>query len=144
MDSDFGKQLLEIVDSENDLSNKILFPGMLTGNIKWQAFYEAEAFVLPSHQENFGIAVAEALACKTPVLISDQINIWREIKSGGAGIIEPDDYNGTFTLLEKWLKLSNSEKQELKRGAAETFNEKFKINSVIKTMVGTIDKSINP
>lgn len=143
MDSDFGIELLEIVESESGLSNRVSFPGMLEGKAKWQAFYEAEAFVLPSHQENFGIAVAEALACETPVLISDQVNIWNEIKSGGAGIIEPDDYDGTYSLFEKWLQLSIYDKQEMKRGASETFNEKFKINSVIKTMVRTIDKSIH-
>lgn len=143
MDSDFGKELLTIVESQKDLDHHVIFPGMLSGKAKWQAFYEAEAFVLPSHQENFGIAVAEALACETPVLISDQINIWREIKSGSAGIIEPDDLEGTYNLFDKWLRLSDSEKQEMKRGAAETFNEKFKINSVIQTMVNAIKESIN-
>jgi len=48
----------------------ITFTGMLSGNRKWGAFSAADAFVLPSHQENFGIAVVEALACGTPVLIS--------------------------------------------------------------------------
>ena len=43
---------------------------MLSGNPKWGAFAAAEAFILPSHQENFGIAVVEALACGIPVLIS--------------------------------------------------------------------------
>ena len=57
----------------------VLWPGMLGGAAKWGAFRGAEAFVLPSHQENFGIAVAEALACGTPVLISNQVNIWREV-----------------------------------------------------------------
>ena len=41
----------------------VTFTGMLTGKPKWGAFAAAEAFILPSHQENFGIAVVEALAC---------------------------------------------------------------------------------
>ena len=56
---------------------------MLTGNLKWGAFAAADAFMLPSHQENFGIAVVEALACGIPVLISNKINIWREIVDDG-------------------------------------------------------------
>ena len=67
-------------------NSRITFTGMLSGNLKWGAFAAAEAFILPSHQENFGIAVAEALACGTPVLISDQVNIWREIVQDGSGL----------------------------------------------------------
>ncbi len=60
---------------------------MLTGDLKWGALHAAEVFVLPSHQENFGIAVVEALACGKPVLISDKVNIWREIAADGAGSV---------------------------------------------------------
>ena len=41
--------------------------GMLQGEAKWSAFRAAEVFCLPSHQENFGIVVVEALACGKPV-----------------------------------------------------------------------------
>ncbi len=67
----------ELMRGEN--APPVTFTGMLTGNPKWGAFAASEAFVLPSHQENFGIAVVEALACGRPVLISNKVNIWREI-----------------------------------------------------------------
>ena len=67
------------------IGHRVYWPGMLQGAAKYGAFRCAEAFVLPSHQENFGIVVAEALACGTPVLISDQVNIWREILESGVG-----------------------------------------------------------
>jgi glycosyltransferase involved in cell wall biosynthesis len=44
------------------------FDGPLDGPAKWAAFRAAELFILPSHTENFGIAVAEALACEVPVI----------------------------------------------------------------------------
>ena len=50
---------------------------MLSGDLKWGAFHATEAFLLPSHQENFGFVVAEALACEVPVLISNKVNIWQ-------------------------------------------------------------------
>ncbi len=81
----------------------ILFPGMLRGDAKWGAFYGCEAFVLPSHQENFGIAVVEALACAKPVLISDKVNIWREIESHHAGLIAQNTEEGTSKLLHQFL-----------------------------------------
>ena len=65
----------------------VSFPGMISGDLKWGTLREAEVFVLPSHQENFGIAVVEALGCGTPVLISRPVNIWREIESSGAGLV---------------------------------------------------------
>jgi glycosyltransferase involved in cell wall biosynthesis len=61
-------------------SGTVFWPGMLSGDAKWGALYHATEFVLPSHQENVGIAVVESEACGMPMLISDQINIWREIK----------------------------------------------------------------
>ena len=81
---------------------------MLTGHAKWGAFYGAEAFILPSHQENFGIAVVEALACGKPVLISKQVNIWHEIIEGGGGLVEEDTTAGTLRLLESWQRLSKN------------------------------------
>ena len=69
-------------------------PGLLTGDLKWGAFRAADVFALTSHQENFGIAVAEALACGLPVLLSNQVNIWREIEEDSAGFIENDDEAG--------------------------------------------------
>ena len=57
---------------------------MLSGDLKWGAYLGAEAFVLPSHSENFGIVVAEALACGLPTLISALSVARRARISGGA------------------------------------------------------------
>ena len=70
---------------------KTTFTGMLVGEDKLAAFADSDLFVLPSFTENFGIAVIEALACGLPVLISDKVNIWREIDAAGAGKVEPVD-----------------------------------------------------
>lgn len=85
------------------LAGRVSWPGMLTGDLKWGALRVADAFVLPSHQENFGLAVVEALACGTPVLLSDQVNIWPEATADRAGLSASDNLSGTRQLVAGWL-----------------------------------------
>ena len=103
----------------------IHWPGMVIGDAKWGAFRGAEAFILPSHQENFGVAVAEALACRTPVLISDKVNIWREVKASGAGLVEADTLTGTRRLLQSFLALDTAAKERMRDAARRCFTEHF-------------------
>ena len=63
------------------------FLGLLTGDEKWAALASSSVFALPSLQENFAIAVAEALHLGVPVLITDKINIWHEIVGAEAGML---------------------------------------------------------
>ncbi|WP_442844801.1 glycosyltransferase [Leeuwenhoekiella sp. H156] len=115
-------------------NERIHFTDMLVGKLKWGAFYGCEAFALSSHQENFGIVVAEALACSKPVLISNQVNIFREIELGNAGLIAPDTIEGTKTLLEKWNSFPNEEKIYLGDNARKVYLEKFTPGSFAHTM----------
>jgi glycosyltransferase involved in cell wall biosynthesis len=61
--------------------------GYVEGDRKTDIFAAASAFVLPSYSENFGIAVAEALAAGLPCLVSPGVAISSEIKKAGAGIV---------------------------------------------------------
>lgn len=94
---------LQQIAARLGLADRVSWPGMLTGDLKWGALRAAEAFILPSHQENFGLAVVEALACGTPVLLSDQVNIWREATAAEAGLSAPDTIDGTSRLVRGWL-----------------------------------------
>ena len=67
------------------------FTGMMLGPDKVAAYRDAAMFVLPSYSENFGLAVVEAMAAGLPVIISDKVNIWREVESAGAGKVVPCD-----------------------------------------------------
>jgi glycosyltransferase involved in cell wall biosynthesis len=118
------KDLQKIVDGAG-LTDRVHWPGMLKGDAKWGAFAVSDAFVLPSHQENFGIAVAEALACGRPVLISDQVNIAPEIEADGCGIVEPDTLKGTIALLERWLALDPDEREAMQRQTKVTFARRY-------------------
>jgi glycosyltransferase involved in cell wall biosynthesis len=120
------------------VQEKITWTGMLAGDIKWGAFYTAEAFVLPSHQENFGIAVVEALACGRPVLISNKVNICREIEADAAGLVEPDTLEGATSLLRRWLALPADQRTTMQRQARECFLSRFEITQAAQSFIETL------
>jgi len=127
LDDSYGRKIQEMVNEDALLKQAVYFTGMLSGEAKWGAFYGREAFILPSHQENFGIAVVEALACGKPVLISNQVNIWPEIQHEGAGIIGEDSQKGTYLMMKTWLGSSVEEKKAFGKRAKKCFDQKFDI-----------------
>ena len=120
------------------VADRITWPGMLQGDMKWGAFYASEAFVLPSHQENFGIVVAEALGCGLPVLMSDKVNIWREIEADGAGIVNTDTVEGTLKALRHWLAMDTQERQKMARQAKATFDQRFTVEAMAQSLLVTL------
>ncbi|MEY8199631.1 MAG: glycosyltransferase, partial [Colwellia sp.] len=116
------------------LTDRVVWLGMLSGDIKWGAYHAADVFVLPSHQENFGIVVAEALSTATPVLITNKVNIWREIKATDAGFVGNDDVAGIKTLLTDWLALSETDKAEMGRNAKACYENNFSITSAVNDL----------
>jgi glycosyltransferase involved in cell wall biosynthesis len=122
----------------NEAGDSILFPGMLTGDVKCGALSAADAFVLPSHQENFGIAVVEALACGTPVLISNKINIWREIEADGAGLVENDDLAGVSRLLMRWFATGESARTAMEENARNCFANRFEIERATDSLLAVL------
>lgn len=120
------------------IEGRVHFPGMLKGDLKTGAFRGARAFVLPSHQENFGIVVAEAMACAIPVLISDKVNIWREVEEDGAGLVRPDTPAGTAALLEDFLALDRAEADAMGQRARASFLERFQADKAAMKLLDVI------
>ncbi len=126
---------LERAAAATGVTARIHWPGMLLGDAKWGAFRAAEAFVLPSHQENFGIAVAEALACGRPVLLSDKVNIAAEIAADGAGLMETDTTAGTLRLLQGWIGMPAAEREAMAVQALDCFHRRYDMRENAKTVV---------
>jgi glycosyltransferase involved in cell wall biosynthesis len=126
---------LQTVAAERGVASRIHWPGMLKGDLKWGAFRAAEAFVLPSHQENFGIVVAEALACGKPVLTTDKVATWREVDAYKAGFVETDDLAGDARLLDQFIALSPREKSEMGTRARAAYVERFDIGSMAPQLI---------
>jgi glycosyltransferase involved in cell wall biosynthesis len=116
------------------VADRMTWTGMISGAIKWAAFRTAEVFILPSHQENFGIVVSEALSAGVPALISNKVNIWREIEGHGAGIVKEDTIEGTCDLLQGYIGMSAEKKLEMRQRARECFEQRFEISKVAQRL----------
>lgn len=121
------------------VGGRIHWPGMLAGDAKWGAMRGAEAFILPSHQENFGIVVAEALACGVPVLITDKVNIWREVQTGGAGLVAPDDVDGVEALIRGFLALAPGKRDQMGAAGFATFSKHFDVKATARKMLEVLN-----
>jgi len=126
---------------ENELKQRIkkykieenfLWVGHISGDVKWGAFNIAEFFILPSHSENFGIVVAEALSQSTPVISTNKVNIWREIDNYKAGCISNDDKDGVSNAIKSYLDLSEGEKEAMRKNALRCFENAFSIGAFKK------------
>lgn len=138
LDTAYGRQMQQLAKENPALQDCVHFPGMLTGEAKWGALYGCDAFVLPSHQENFGIAVVEALACRKPVLISNQVNIFHEIEAAGAGIVAADTVEGVERQLQTWLELEAGEKVRMQQRAWEAYQQHFTVEAAARQMMAAL------
>lgn len=107
------------------LNHRLHWTGMIEGEVKWGAFRAAEAFVLPSHQENFGVAVVEALACRLPVLISDKVNIAPDILQDRAGLVAEDTAEGTYRSMLRWLAMPQEERRRMVENGSRAFVNRY-------------------
>jgi glycosyltransferase involved in cell wall biosynthesis len=117
------------------VSDKITWTGRLHGDAKWGAYHCADAFILTSHSENFGIVVAEALSCHLPVLTTNKVNIWQEIAEDNAGLVVDDTLDGSIDLLNHWQQLDPNDKAEMRKNARSCFINRFEINKATTSLL---------
>ncbi len=116
------------------IAARVHWPGMIGGEVKWGALRSCEALVLPSHQENFGVSVAEALLAGRPVLLSYPVNIWPEIESDGVGLADDDTLEGTVRLLQRWFSLPAAEQASMAARAQPCFAARFSLERTAATI----------
>lgn len=133
LNTSYGKSLQKL-----GRNSTIYFPGMLEGSAKWGAFYGCNAFVLPTHQENFGIAVVEALACGIPVLTTNKVNIWREIQTDDGGLISDDTAENFYLILKDWYELSKERQLQIGHNAKKIYKSQFTVRNAALKMLSSI------
>ena len=102
-DEGIGARLKQDVDRLG-LSGRVSFPGMVVGRQKAALLEEFDIFALPSADESFGIAVAEAMGEGLPVVITDEVAIAGDVRSARAGLIAPRSAEGFADALARLLR----------------------------------------
>lgn len=80
----------------------VQFCGALFGEAKWAAYRDADVFVLPSQNENFGNTAAEAAAAGTPVIVTQECGI-APLLAGVAGLVVPHGAAALSRAMERVL-----------------------------------------
>ncbi|QQS11745.1 MAG: glycosyltransferase [Rhodospirillales bacterium] len=111
------------------VSDRVTFTGMLRGDDKLAAFAAASLFALPSYSENFGIAAVEAMAAGLPVVVSDQVNIWRELQAGGGALVVRADEEKVAMALGTLLR-DAALAADMGRKARDTVNRLYRWDNV--------------
>ncbi|MCX6053871.1 MAG: glycosyltransferase [Chloroflexi bacterium] len=133
---------LKELAKELNIEDRITWAGMLEGELKWGAIYSASCLILPSHTENFGLVVAESLACGTPVILTNKVNIWEIIENEKAGFVADDTIEGLRNSLQKWIDLNINKQNEMKENARKCFINYFEININAQKLIDSLQHEL--
>ncbi|UTV30462.1 glycosyltransferase [Photobacterium atrarenae] len=128
------KEELDALSHQLGITKHIIWTGMLQGHEKWGAYYASDVFILPSHQENFGLVIAEALSTGTPVLTTNKVNIWHEVDHDQAGYVAPDTVAGIQSLLSQWFALSPNDRISMCKRALKCYSRHFSLKAAAQDL----------
>ena len=134
---------LQSLAAARGVSDKLTWVGPVYGDERWFLYNLANAFILPSHMENFGLTVAEALSQARPVLISDKVNIYSSILKAGAGFVAEDTVSGTAQLLEQWCALPAADREAMRNAAKELFETEFQAKHTAEDVLRAFQPNMN-
>lgn len=133
---------LQKLINEKGLANEISIIGPQFGEAKLAAYNRADLFVLPTYSENFGIVVAEALACGVPV-ITTKGTPWEELITQNAGWWIDIGTQPLVETLNKAMQLNKIERWEMGRNGRQLVEENYAIEAVAKQMVELYEWILN-
>jgi glycosyltransferase involved in cell wall biosynthesis len=129
----YGERVRGWIKKE-DIGSRVTFTGMLEGEEKLAALKESDIFVLPSYSENFGIAAVEAMASGLPVIISDKVGIFREVRDAGAGIVIDSSASSLYEAMESILSDLRL-KEELALRGSKMAEERYDTDKIARRMI---------
>jgi glycosyltransferase involved in cell wall biosynthesis len=118
---------------EAGISQHVIFTGLVVGEQKLELFADSDILVLPSYNENFGMSVVEAMAAGLPVVISDQVQIWTDVKEAQAGMICPCETQGLQEAIEKLIQ-DSSLRERMGGNGKLLVQQKYSTDTVVPQM----------
>jgi glycosyltransferase involved in cell wall biosynthesis len=117
-DAAYFKEIQRLI-STLGLERKIRFIGHVNGAMKLSLYQACDAFVLPSSQENFGFVLFEAMVCATPVIVTNLVDTWRELRDhGGATIVDQNAASVADGILQVLAMPASARQEMCARGRA--------------------------
>jgi len=126
--NEYKKKIISL-SNNHDLKKNIFWADTIIGDLKWGAINESSAMVLPSHGENFGVSLVEAMSCSKPVLTTSKVNIYKDILDCNAGFVSKDNSKNFSEIIEKFINLNKKKNKELSVNSLKCFNKNFNLNS---------------
>lgn len=140
-EADYRKELERIVESEN-LAERVIFTGELSGKELAGAYAAVDMLALPSHGESFGNVIVEAAAQGTPCLISDQVGLKNWVQENEVGRVLPLDVDDWAEALAS-LKREEIQKRWQPERLVRLARESFSIEAVAKQMLEQYEKILS-
>lgn len=106
------------------IDNMVTFTGAVYGEEKWNLYRKADVFVLPTLNENFGIVVAEALACGTPVITTKGAP-WSDLMTWKCGWWIERDVDALVEAIRSFLTLTDDERERMGRNGRRLVETKY-------------------
>jgi glycosyltransferase involved in cell wall biosynthesis len=125
---------LKELSKEKGVATTIEFTGGVYGTKKWELYREADLFVLPTHSENFGIVIAEALATGLPV-ITTKGTPWKELETRNCGWWIDLSVDNLAQSISEALNKTASELKTMGENGKALVKEKYDIKAVASKMV---------
>jgi len=130
-DMDYVNQLMKLA---NQMDKSVIWLDSIPREEIWDYYYSADLFVLPSYSENFGLSAVEAMSCGLPVLISNNVGIWREVCADDAGFVVNQDVGEITDLLKKCTEKPDL-LQQLSLSARKSAEKRYDIDKVADMMI---------
>lgn len=132
-DAAYVRELKQRIESAG-ITQRVRWLGFLQGDDKWLLLQGADLFVLPSHSENFGIAVLEAVACGLPVVVSDQVALQHEVKTLSLGRVIPLRVEALASAMDELLA-SSAECSEISARAVAVAADHFSWRAAARRLI---------
>jgi glycosyltransferase involved in cell wall biosynthesis len=126
--------------TNSSLGQYTTITGFVKGELKLGLLQDADLFILPSYYENFGIAVAEAMAVGTPVIISKGVYIWPDVQSYLAGWVTNLDINDLTDAIESAI-LTSEERAKRGENARQLVEDKYSWSAIAQQVIQGYIKS---